>query len=122
MAEGERSEGRGGGLRSEERTEHPEPRAAGGAERDQREPDLRGEPKDADGREDAPETRRWGVGCSVMVGRKRRHAQLPMNRRRDARFPNHHTPKPTCQLTHAWGVGRHAPNRELGARCWHGER
>ena len=34
VAEGERSEGRGGGLRSEERTKHPEPRAAGGAERD----------------------------------------------------------------------------------------
>ena len=74
VAEGERSEGRGGGLRRRSTRSHG---AQGVRSATNGSLTLRGEPEDADGREDAPETRRWGVGCSVMVGRKRRHAQSP---------------------------------------------
>lgn len=85
----------------------------GDAERDQREFDLRGEPTDADGREDDPETRRGGVGCSVREARAkmtRPHGREP-SRARDA-------PKPPVVLAYLLSSptpGRGAYGGEAGA-------
>jgi hypothetical protein len=111
VAEGERSEGRGGGR--EVRTKHPQPRAAGGAERDQREPGLRGEPKDADGRFEVPVTRRGALGAASGSPARRTRARTAKERPRA--LPAHEPrgiPWPTTKLSHA---GLAAADREVGA-------
>ena len=116
---GQRGAAAGGGGRAERgpgrrpaTKEHPQPRGAGGAERDQREPDF--------ARRAGRRRRQGRRARDEAVGRwVQRHGRpkaaireiTTINRRRDARLPNHHTPKPTCQLTHA---GARSLRRRIG--------